>query len=146
LILFSQEMSGRGRGRAMVMPAWMEKDQGHGSAPPRGPPPPQLHAYPGQYEQQQPPPQYEYALPPLGSRVGRFTVQVDPASGMVYYWDPMRRTAQWETPRPPAPPPPLHEMPPLPSSAWIEVFDDNTGRCYWWNEETDAVSWTLPRR
>lgn len=94
-------------------------------------------------QQQQQTTQPVYPVDRPGTRVGRWTAQVDPNSQSIFYWDPVSRRSQWERPKQPAPPPPAHELRPLPSSEWIEVLDEATGRFYLWNEVTDAVAWRL---
>ncbi len=82
-------------------------------------------------------------LPRLGQRIGRYTVQLDTATNLIFYWDPLSRQSQWDPPRWPAPPPSLADLPRI-APQWVEVLDEATGRHYYWNEDTDMVTWHVP--
>jgi len=100
---------------------------------PRSVPPPMQGSYP--------PP--GPADPPVGSRIGKWVVHLDPKTNIRYYWDPVTGASTWIRPRQPPPPPNPHRLRPLPPG-WVEVMDETRGRHFYWNEATDQASWELP--
>lgn len=133
-----------GRGRAMTMPAWMASKS---SAKPAATGVEERRDT-GNYSQRSersgdfgdalsnPP-----AAGPVGYRIGNFVVQFDSSRNLPYYYNVKSKTSQWEPP--PRPPPPPSSLPPRIPDEWTAVFDQRSGRQYFWNENTDEVRWEL---
>lgn len=95
--------------------------------------------------------------------VGQWREVRDPNTGRTYYYNTVTHETRWTNPEDPAPqeeqaaaapnpaPEPEQAQEPEPAleqeqphDEWIEVYDPNSGRVYYYNPRTKATSWTRP--